>query len=403
MSSAWPGSGGRSSKRRDPRPRTASSTARRSGPTMLDRTADRGLFGLDWVLTIAVVLMAGLGMLMIYSATKQRLEMQGTDPGFYAKRQALFTIIGFVAMLVVARLPNRVVKDMSVPAYVGVLVLLLAVLVIGQESKGAQAWFELGVFQLQPSEFMKISLALMLAWFLQKRIGHLDSRAVILTVVLSAIPIGAILLQPDLGTAMILGVMMLTVLLVAGAQGRHLAIMTCVAIAFIIVVIQSGQLADYQVDRLTVFLNADRDVGDAAYNLDQSMIAIGSGGFWGKGLFEGTQTNLSYVPEQHNDFVFTVVGEELGFLGAAVVLGMYGLMVWRIWRVGQLSADPYGALLCAAIMGMFTFQVFQNVGMTMGIMPITGIPLPFLSYGGSSSLVSFVAIGLVHNVYRNRA
>ncbi|MCB9389046.1 MAG: FtsW/RodA/SpoVE family cell cycle protein [Acidimicrobiia bacterium] len=254
---------------------------------MLDRTADRGLFGLDWVLTIAVVLMAGLGMLMIYSATKQRLEMQGTDPGFYAKRQALFTIIGFVAMLVVARLPNRVVKDMSVPAYVGVLVLLLAVLVIGQESKGAQAWFELGVFQLQPSEFMKISLALMLAWFLQKRIGHLDSRAVILTVVLSAIPIGAILLQPDLGTAMILGVMMLTVLLVAGAQGRHLAIMTCVAIAFIIVVIQSGQLADYQVDRLTVFLNADRDVGDAAYNLDQSMIAIGSGGFWGKGLLKG--------------------------------------------------------------------------------------------------------------------
>ncbi|MBP7928883.1 MAG: rod shape-determining protein RodA [Acidimicrobiia bacterium] len=370
---------------------------------MLDRSAGRGLFGLDWVLTLAILVMAGLGMLMIYSATKQRLSMQGTDPGFYAKRQLLFTAIGFVGMLIAARLPSRVVKDMSVPAYIGVLVMLLAVLVIGQESKGAQAWFELGVFQLQPSEFMKIALALMLAWFLQKRIGHLDSRVLLVTVVISAVPIGAILLQPDLGTALILGVMMLTVLLVAGTQGRHLAIMTCVAVALVIVIIQSGQLADYQVDRLTVFLNADRDVGDAAYNLDQSMIAIGSGGFWGKGLFEGTQTKLSYVPEQHNDFVFTVVGEELGFAGAALVLAAYGLIVWRIWRVGQLASDTFGALLCAGIMGMFTFQVFQNVGMTMGIMPITGIPLPFLSYGGSSSLVSFVAIGLVHNVYRNRA
>jgi rod shape determining protein RodA len=181
-----------------------------------------------------------------------------------------------------------------------------------------------------------------------------------------------------------------------------LALLTGLGVIAIVTVFQLGVLKEYQLDRLGAFLDPQSDTQRSAYNLNQSKIAIGAGGFNGKGLFNGTQTNLSYVPEQNTDFIFTVVGEELGFIGSAVLLALFALIVWRTWRTALLAKDLYGTLLCVGVLSMFVFQVFENVGMTMGIMPITGIPLPFMSYGGSSTLASFAAIGLVLNVHMRR-
>jgi len=192
------------------------------------------------------------------------------------------------------------------------------------------------------------------------------------------------------------------VLVVAGARPRHIAILCGAAIVGMLAVVQLGVLKQYQVDRLTAFANPTNDPQHTAYNLAQAKAAIGSGGLFGKGLFKGTQTNLSFVPEQQTDFIFTVVGEELGFAGAFTLLALFAIVVWRTWRTATLARDLFGTLLCVGVLAMFMFQIFENVGMTMGIMPIAGIPLPFMSYGGSSTVANFAAVGLVLNVHMRR-
>jgi rod shape determining protein RodA len=211
------------------------------------------------------------------------------------------------------------------------------------------------------------------------------------------------MLQPDLGTALVFIAITMGMLLIGGARGRHIVVLTAVGVVVVVGVLNSDLLEDYQRDRLSTFLDAEgEDVQEAGYNLDQSKASIASGRVSGKGLFEGTQTRLGFVPEQHTDFIFTAVGEELGFVGSATVLGLLALLCLRIWRTAQIARDRLGTLICVGVLSMLVFQIFQNVGMTMGIMPITGITLPFMSYGGSSVIASFLAVGLVLNVHMRR-
>ena len=358
----------------------------------------------DMTLIAAVISIAGIGVLLVYSATNRKLAAQGIDPRYYLKRQAMFIVLGLGAMLITAAIDYRSYRDFA-PLLYGATVLLLAAVIspLGASSKGHQAWFPLGTFQLQPSEISKIALVVCLAAYIgQQRDGAMSVRRLITVLLLAGIPMALIMLQPDIGTDLVFGCILAAALLIGGVKPRHLAVLFLVAIVGITGVIKSGAMQQYQVDRLTAFLDQTHDTQGTSFNLQQSKIAIGSGGLLGKGLGRGTQTNLSYVPEQHTDFVFTVAGEELGFVGSALLLLLFGFVVWRIWRAAALAKDMTGAVICVGVLALLVFQVFENVGMTMGIMPITGIPLPFVSYGGSAMLAYFVGIGLVLNVHMRR-
>jgi rod shape determining protein RodA len=358
---------------------------------------------IDLGLILATVGIAAFGVLMVYSASRDALQASGIDPAYYLKRQAAFVLVGVVAMAVAAAVDYRKLRDLSPVFYIGSVLVLLAVFSpFGQKSKGSQAWFQIGSYQLEPSEFAKIGLIVALAALCGHYRGRLALRHLVLVLALAAIPFALIYRQPDLGTALVLGAILLAVLLVAGAKSRHLVLLGLLGVLGIAAVLHFGVLKQYQKDRLTAFLDPTTNTQASAYNLNQSKIAIGSGRVRGKGLFRGTQTNLSYVPEQHTDFIFTAVGEQLGLVGSALLLGLFVLMVWRTWRAATLARDLTGTLICIGVLAMIVFQVFENVGMTMGIMPIAGIPLPFMSYGGSAMVCSFAAIGLVLNVHMRR-
>jgi rod shape determining protein RodA len=353
----------------------------------------------DVVLVFSVLAIAGFGLLMIHSATKSDASGAGT----FVEKQAMFCMIGFVAMLIAAVVDYRVIRDFAPVLYGGTILVLLAVKSpLGSTSKGAQAWFDVGPFQLQPSEFAKLVLIVTVAAYVAAHRGELDLRRLGIALAIAALPMGLIYLQPDLGTALVFVAVLMGMLLVGGARPRHLVALTLVGVVAVVAVINLGVLKQYQLDRLGAFIKPDADTQRSAYNLNQSKIAIGSGGLAGKGLGKGPQTNLSYVPEQHTDFIFTVVGEELGFFGSSLLLVLFGIVVWRTWRAAALSKDLFGTLVCVGVLSMLVFQVFENAGMTMGIMPITGIPLPLFSYGGSSVIATFIGIGLVLNVHMRR-
>ena len=364
----------------------------------------------DLTLVLSTVSICALGVLMVFSATRHRLG-GGTTTTYYMERQFVFALLGVGLMVLVAVVDYRRLRDLSAVAYVAMLLILAAVVSpLGRNSKGAQAWFQVGSYELQPSEISKIVLIVVLASYIGARssagersaVGRLHLRRFLVILVLAGLPVGLIMLQPDLGTALVFGAILFTVLVVAGAKGRHLAVLGMAAVVVVAAVLHFGVLKRFQQDRLTVFLDPTQKVQGPGFNLNQSKIAIGSGGIQGKGLFKGTQTNLAYVPEQHTDFIFTAVGEELGFVGSALLLVLFALVLWRTWRTAALASDATGSLLCIGVLAMFMFQLFENVGMTMGIMPITGIPLPFMSYGGSAMLASWAGIGLVLNVHMRR-
>jgi rod shape determining protein RodA len=373
---------------------------------------------IDVVLTFATLAVAAMGVLMVYSATRGKLELAGADPRFYLKKQLIYAIIGFAVMVAVVLIDYHQFEILGVIAYVGVLLGLLAVLSpLGQSALGSQRWFQVGSFQLQPSAFATLALIMAMAAFLRRHQGAVMLRHVVFLLLMAGIPIFLVYKQPDLGTAMVMGVVLLVMMVVAGVKGRYLTALGLLAVLAIVAVVQLGVLKQYQVDRLTSFVhqtpagqttpavqgaNTANKTQQSTYNLAQSKIAIGSGGTTGKGLFNGSQTNLNYVPEQQTDFIFTAVGEQLGFLGAASLLALFGIIVWRILRIAQSARDTFGTLLCGGVLGLIGLSVFQNAGMTMGIMPITGIPLPFMSYGGSATIAFFVAIGIVLNVGMRR-
>ena len=358
---------------------------------------------LDVVLLFATIVISLLGVLMVYSATRQGREDVGLDPTTFLKRQAMWVVLGIGVMVVVGLIDYRRFRDWAIVLYGGVIVLLVAVLSpLGSEIRGTKGWFEFGILQLQPAEFGKLALIVMLGSFAAMFGGDLDARRLAFALAIAAVPIGLIMLQPDVGTMMVFCAITMGILLVAGVRPRHMIALTFVGLVGVAAVLNLGLLEEYQKERLTAFLDQEGDTQRSAYNLDQSKIAIGAGGLFGRGLFQGTQTNLSYVPEQETDFIFTVVGEELGFVGTGTLLSLFAIMMWRIWRTAQLSRDFTGTLMCVGVLSLLVFQIFQNVGMTMGILPITGIPLPFVSYGGSATLAGFAAIGLVLNVHMRR-
>ena len=356
----------------------------------------------DWILVGATVAVSVLGVLMVYSATKGT----GDEPTtFFLQRQALFVLIGLGLMAAVAAFDYRRLRDWAIPIAGAALFLLFGVLTpLGTESKGIQAWYELAGFQLQPAELAKLALIVGLAAFLTLEQQVIDGRRLAMILGVSAVPMALIMLQPDLGTVLVFGVTTLAVVFIAGARPRHFAVLLLIGIIGTVGILNSNVLAEYQENRLTSFLEQGQGgaPNDASYNQDQSQKAIGSGQINGQGLFKGPLTGLDFVPEQHTDFIFTVVGEELGFVGGASLLGLLTIILWRVWRTAQLARDEFGMLVCVGVLAMLTFQMFENIGMAMGIMPVTGIPLPFMSYGGSSILTAFVAIGLVLNVHIHR-
>jgi rod shape determining protein RodA len=355
---------------------------------------------IDVMLPLAALGLAALGVLMVLSATR------GTDPDHYdmgfMQRQLVYSIVGFVLMVLVASFDYRRLRSLAWLPYVATLLLLVLVLAIGSATRGSQAWFELGSFQMQPSELSKIAVIVAVAALLAGRKAPLKLRLVGLSLVLVGIPLALILMQPDLGTGLAFGAIAVGVLLAAGTRTRHLVLLTAFVTMACVGVLNSDYLDEYQRDRLTTFLDQENNQREESYNLDQSKIAVGSGGPFGAGLFDGTQTRLGNVPEQHTDFIFAAAGEELGFAGSATILALFSILAWRIWRTAQVAQDRFGTILCIGVLTMIVFQAFQNIGMTIGIMPITGLPLPFMSYGGSSVISAWLAIGLVLNVHMRR-
>jgi rod shape determining protein RodA len=363
---------------------------------------ERPLRNLDPTLITVAVGLALFGLFMVYSATQQGLRTLGEDPGFYLKKQIAFLMLGVVLMAIVATFDYRLVKVYAGIAFGVMLFALLLVLTpIGDETAGAQRWISLFGFQFQPAEIAKLTVVAMLAAYLSElrevRLDHVWRAAWI-----AGAPMALIFLQPDVGTMMVFATVLIASLVVAGARLRHILILIGVAIFGAIIAFHLGIVKDYQIARLQSFLDPAADPLRAGYNLQQAEIAIGSGGLFGRGYLNGSQTNLDFVPEQHTDFVFTVVGEELGFAGAILLLALFAVLLWRGFRIALMSRDAFGTLLATGIVTMLAFQVVVNVGMTMGIMPVTGIPLPLVSYGGTAMLTNWVAVGLLLNVHMRR-
>ena len=290
------------------------------------------------------------------------------------------------------------------------MVALGALLRWGPQIRNARSWFELPVFgfQVQPSEFAKLIVIVSLAAFVASHEGYLRFDTLFNAGLLLVVPMGLIYLQPDLGTMLVFVAIAMGMLLVAGAQLRHIVVVSLAGVLALVLVFSIDALQgprllnETQRNRLTAFLDQDFEPLEASYNLRQSQIAIGAGGIWGQGWKQGTQTNLSLVPEQHNDFIFTALGEEFGLVGGSLLLALYAYMSVRIWQIARVATDPFGRLLVVGVLSMLLFQVFQNIGMTIGIMPITGIPLPLMSHGGSGTITAFAAVGIVISVGSRR-
>ena len=361
----------------------------------------------DPVLLTLPILLSGIGLLAIYSSTRSRLARDGIGELFYVQRQGIALAIGVVVMVVMMAIDYRRLRDLWALVYVAILPLLGGVLLLGASRKGAQAWFDVGPLQFQPSEIAKVAVIVAVAGYCHHHRGDLDAWRLAVALAMAAVPIGLVLLQNDIGTAAVLGVCVASVLVIAGIRARHAVVLALLGLSAIVAVVSTGTLDDYKIDRIASFIDQSSnesasEQSQAEYNLDQAKNAIVAGGFDGAGLFNGTLTKNAFVPEQHTDFIFTVVGEEFGFVGGATVLALYALLAWRLWRIALLSSDFFGTLVVVGVLAMFAFQVFENIGMTLGIMPITGLPLPFLSYGGSAVIAMFAAVGLALNVHMRR-
>lgn len=361
--------------------------------------------GPDFLMVFVAVLLGTLGVLMVYSSSAPRLEALGGDPGLLMRRQLLFLAVGAVLFGVASLYDYRDLRHLVPFIYGGAFLMLLLVLTpLGDAAKGAQRWIQVGAFQIQPSEFAKPVIILTLAALLAPaEEGTMRWRRVLQALGLVALPSVFIFLQPDLGTMLVFGFIALVMLFAAGATFRQILVLMASAVAGSWAVLQLGLLREYQVARLTAFLDSTANPTTANYNQLQSQIAIGSGQVFGRGLFEGTQTNLAFVPSQSTDFIFTAVAEQLGFVGAALVLLAYLVLAWRLLIIAGSARDRFGSLVAAGVAGLVVFHVFVNIGMTVGIMPVTGLPLPFMSHGGSSMAAMALALGMAHSVWLRRS
>ncbi|MCC5949948.1 MAG: rod shape-determining protein RodA [Nitriliruptoraceae bacterium] len=359
---------------------------------------------LDPILVLTALALTGIGLVAIYSAKLTGVAAEAQAMGFVS-RQLAALVIGIIGMVIMAVVDYRWLRVYA-PIFYGISIVLLGLTLspLGASGGGAQRWIELGPLQLQPSELAKLAMLVGIAALLHESKGRPHLGYVLIALGTTLVPTALVFLQPDFGTSIVFIWMTAVLFLIAGVKVRYLVALVISGIAGVVVALQQGLLREYQVSRLTAFL----DAGDAsaaqtaAFQTRQSMIAVGSGQFAGKGLFEGTQTRLSYVPENHTDFIFTVIAEELGFIGGSVVLGLFLVLVWRGLRIAILAKDLFGQLAAAGVVAVLALQVFVNVGMTLGIMPVTGLPLPFVSYGGTSLIVWFAMIGLLLNIHMRR-
>ena len=390
-------------------PRPGAFTARRPR-SLLARAFARNspLRHMDWILVVVVLGLTAIGTLLVWSATQPGLLAAGHDPRTYLKKQLLNVAIGLVLMIGVSLVDTRQLRIWSPFLYGGTVVALLAVLTpLGSVVNGARAWFSLpGGFQVEPNEFAKIALILITAMvFSQARpsaSGGPRVRALFLALGCAAPLIGLVVVEPALGVALVLVVVTATMIVLSGLRLRIIATLTAVVAVTIAAAGGLHLLKDYQLTRFTSFLHPSQDLAGAGYNAAQAKIAVGSGGMFGQGLFHGQLVAGNFVPSQQTDFIFTVAGEELGFVGTIVIVFLLGVVILRALRIATRADDLFGLLVASGVAMWFAFQSFVNIGMTIGIMPITGLPLPFVSYGGSAIFADMIAIGLLQSVHRRR-
>ncbi|HEY6628287.1 MAG TPA: rod shape-determining protein RodA [Acidimicrobiia bacterium] len=363
-----------------------------------DIAVDRRNNRSDQVLFGTMLALSGFGLLMIYSATRSAGSVS-------MERQMIFVAAGLTIYLISSNIDYREYKGVIPWISVGLLIALTAVYLF-EPVNGARRWIPLGFFKLQPAEFAKVAVIILLAVILsphsRDEIGRRSLRWTHIFQALAVVAVPAVLIyfEPDLGTTLVFGFILFAMLFTAGATWRQLVALASAAVLGGLVIYQQGWLAEYQLNRILVlFKPTEVDPLGIGYNLAQSKMAVGSGQLIGKGLFQGTQTNFEYVPEQETDFIFTAVGEQLGFIGAILVIAAFSVIVWRLLVIAANARDRFGALIAAGIAAMVVFHVFVNVGMTIGIMPVTGIPLPFLSSGGSFYMAMTLALGIANSIW----
>ena len=361
--------------------------------------------GFDPVLTAVVGLLLVLGTLLVWAATRDWYIRNGLDGQYYLKRHIINILIGLVLAYGVTVIDYRLLRAYT-PFLWGAGVLGLVVVLIpglGVEINGAKAWIALpGGFQIQPAELAKIAIIIGMSMILSERSHDSDgptSRDVLQALAVAAIPVALIIMQPDMGTVLIISAAVVTIVAVSGVPARWVTGLLLLAVLGGFVAVKAGVVSEYQVNRLQTFVDPNADTQGAGYQLRQARITVGSGGLVGTGLFNGPQTNGRFVPEQQTDFIFTVAGEELGFIGSGAILILYLILLMRGFSIARRTNDPFGRLVCTGVIAWFAFQIFENIGMTLGLMPMTGVPLPFISYGGSSMFATLIGIGLLQNVH----
>ena len=356
---------------------------------------------IDVLLVLAAAGLAAIGIAAIYSTTRGR-DPENFD-SFFLERQTLFAVAGALFMVFAAWFPYQELSKFAMAIYVaGLLALIVVLSPLGEEVNGARSWYRFGDFQLQPSEFQKLALIVAVAAFLSRYEDHMTAPRVFFAVGIVAWPGLLVLLQPDVGTALIYVFIGFVLLLIGGIRFRQVLGIALIAVTVVALMVNSNMLEEYQTNRLRTFVDPTTGITEAGFQQRQAQIAIGNGGVSGKGYGEGSQTLSGLVPQQHTDFIFTVIGEEFGFVGSATTLGLYAILLLRILQAARLAKDRFGALICSGIFAMILFQMFEAVGMTLGITPITGIPLPLVSYGGSSAIATLISLGLVLNVRMRR-
>jgi rod shape determining protein RodA len=375
-------------------------TAAPSLTAVTDRRGNRP----DSILLSMVLVLSGFGLLMIYSATRFGLERAEQIPTGTMERQMIFVTAGLIAIGAFSFIDYREYRNFLPMIYGGIVLLLLAVFLF-PEVNGAQRWIPIPLFNLQPAEFTKPVVIIAMAYVLSQG-GDADRvrwRQILQILVLAGVPAALILLEPDLGTTLTIPFMMLVMLFAAGANWKQMATLIGSGIVAVAAAFRFDLLQDHQERRIMVFLDPELDPQGMGFQLRQSKLAIGSGQLTGKGLFEGTQTNLAYVPEAETDFIFTAVGEQLGFVGGVILVAAFLVLIWRLLVIAAHARDRFGSLIAVGIAGMLVFHVFVNIGMTVGIAPVTGLPLPFLSLGGSFYLAMAMSIGIANSVWLKRS
>jgi rod shape determining protein RodA len=359
----------------------------------------------DNLLNFAVIGLLLIGTLLVYAGTREWFRSYDLDPEYYLKRHILNILIGSLLAYGTTLIDYRLLRAYTPIIWLGAVIGLVIVLIpgLGSEINGAQAWISLpGGFQFQPAELAKIAIIVGIAMIMADRENAHDDPNdldVLKALAISAVPVLLIVAQPDLGTVLIISAAILAMIGASGAPSRWVIGLLILAVIGVFTAIQTGAVSQYQIARLQSFVDPSADPQATGYQLRQSRITIGSGGILGKGLFNGPQTNGRFVPEQQTDFIFTVAGEELGFIGCSLILGLYLLFFIRAFAICRRSSDLFGRLVCIGVIAWFSFQTFENIGMTMGLMPMTGVPLPFLSYGGSSMFANLIGVGLLQNVH----